>query len=97
MIRLEALSPDLAVKLRRASTDKQRAACLAACEFAVAHTKVDHPLVVKALKKVRAAGVFTAKERADMDALVGSGVNVWRCVASLARKIYKPVIPRLSL
>ena len=69
MTRLETLSPDLAGKLRRASAAKQRAAGLAACEFAVSHAKVEHALVEKALEKVRAAGVLTPKEKAELDAL----------------------------
>src|SRR5258705_12123170 len=70
MNRLEALSPELAARLHQASAANQRAVCLAACEFAVAHTKIEHPLVGRALKRVRAAGVFTAEESADLDALV---------------------------
>lgn len=69
MTRLETLSPDLAVKMQRASAAKQRAASLAACEFAISHAKVEHPLVKQALKKVRAAGVLTPKEKAELDAL----------------------------
>jgi hypothetical protein len=68
--RLETLSPDLAGKLERASAAKQRAASLAASEFAVARAKVEHPLVEKALTKVRATGVLTPKEKAELDALV---------------------------
>lgn len=69
MTRLERLSPDLADRLRHASPPKQRAAALAACEFAVAHTKVEYAIVEKALKKVRAAGVLAPTERAELDAL----------------------------
>jgi hypothetical protein len=69
MTRLETLSPDLAGKLRRASAAKQRAASLAASAFAISRAKAEHPLVEKALKKVRAAGVFTPKEKAELDAL----------------------------
>ncbi|GIW80328.1 MAG: hypothetical protein KatS3mg105_2135 [Gemmatales bacterium] len=45
MTRLEALLPDLASKLQRASAAELRAASLAACEFAISHAKVEHPLV----------------------------------------------------
>jgi hypothetical protein len=70
MTRLETLSPDVAGKLQRASVANQRAAALAACEFAIARTGIEHPLVEKALKKVRAAGVLTRKEKAELDTLV---------------------------
>ena len=51
MTPLEMLSPDLAAKIQRASAAKQRAASLAACEFAIAHAKVEHPLVKQASKR----------------------------------------------
>jgi hypothetical protein len=70
MTRLESQLPDLADKLRRASTAKQRAASVAASEFAIARAKVEHPLVMRAMEKVRATGVLTAKEKAELDALV---------------------------
>ena len=70
MTRLETLAPDLADKLRRASPVKQRAASVAASEFAITHAKVEHPLVEKALEKVRAGGVLTPKDKAEIDALV---------------------------
>jgi hypothetical protein len=69
MTRLEILSPDVADKLQRASAAKQRAASLAACEFAVAHTRVEHRLVDEALRTLRAAGVLTPNEKAELDAL----------------------------
>lgn len=69
MTRLETLSPDLAAKIQRASAAKQRAASLAACEFAISHAKVEHPLVKRALERVRALGVFTPDEKAELEAL----------------------------
>jgi hypothetical protein len=69
MTGLEELSPNLAGKLQRASAAKQRAASLAACEFAIAHAKIEHPLVDKALKNLRAAGILLPGEKAELDAL----------------------------
>lgn len=69
MNRLETLLPDLAGKMRRASTTKQRAASLAASEFAIDRAKIGHPLVVNALGKMRATGILTPKDRAELDAL----------------------------
>jgi hypothetical protein len=70
MNRLETLIPDLADKLRIASTLKQRASSLAASEYAISHAKFEHPLVEKALEIVRAGGVFTPKYKAEIEALV---------------------------
>ena len=70
MNRLHTLSSDLVVKLRRASTAKQRAAGVAAGELAVAKAKVEHPLVAEALRQLRAGHVFTPREKAEVDALV---------------------------
>jgi hypothetical protein len=70
MCRLEALWAHLAAKIERSSVAKQRAASLAACEFAISHAKVEHPLVQQALQKLRAGGVFSLKEKADLDALI---------------------------
>jgi hypothetical protein len=67
--RLETLLPDLAGTLQRASATKPRAASLAALEFVIARAKVEHPLVQKALEKVRAAGVLTPKDKAELNAL----------------------------
>ena len=70
MNRLETLIPDLADKLRIASTLKQRASSLAASEYAISHAKFEHPLVEKALEIVRAGGVFTPKYKTEIEALV---------------------------
>jgi hypothetical protein len=69
MTRLEALSPDLARRLQEASASKQRAAGLAAAEFALAHAGVRHPLVESALAKVRSAGALAPKDKAQLDTL----------------------------
>jgi hypothetical protein len=69
MIGLEILSRDLVAKLRGASVAQLRAASLAASEFAIFCAQVDHPLVEKALAKVRTTGVLTPKERTEIDAL----------------------------
>jgi hypothetical protein len=69
MIGLELLSGTLVDKLRLASAPKQGAASLAACEFAIAHAHVEHPLVEMPLHKVRATGLLPPKEKAWIDAL----------------------------
>jgi len=69
MTRLETLSPELVRKLQNTTTEKQRAATLAACEFAVTHATVDYPLVDKSLEKLRSSGVLNPKEIAELDAL----------------------------
>jgi hypothetical protein len=68
MTRLDSLLPDLALKLQHASPAKQRAAGLLACEFAIAHAKIEHALVASALNKIKTRGVLTVKERVELDA-----------------------------
>jgi hypothetical protein len=70
MTRLETLCPDLANLVQRASAPKQRMASLAACEFAVAHAGIDHPIVQNGLERLRTKDEFTAEEKAEIDALV---------------------------
>jgi hypothetical protein len=67
--RLDSLFHDLVGKLQRASAAQQRAASLVACQFAIAHAKIEHPLIEKTLNKVRVAGILTAKEKGELDAL----------------------------
>jgi hypothetical protein len=69
MTRLDSSAPDLADKLRGASQEKQRAAGVVACEFAIAQAKLEHPLVEQALDKVRGVGVLIEEERAELDSL----------------------------
>lgn len=69
MTRLETLSPELAGKLRCAAAAKQRAASMAASEFAVCRSKVEHVLVEKALEKLRTANLLTTSERVEIEAL----------------------------
>jgi hypothetical protein len=70
MTRFENQFPDLAAKLKQASVEKQRAVCLAACEYAVARAKIEDPLVMEALGKLRAREVVTIKHKRELEALV---------------------------
>jgi hypothetical protein len=69
MDRLETLSPGLARKLRRASAMKQREAAVAASEFAIIKSKLEHPLVDEARRQLRTGHIFARQERAAIDAL----------------------------
>ena len=69
MIGLELLSPDLVAKLRLASPDKQRAAALVSCEFAISHARVEHPLVEEALRELHVGTVLIPQRKAKIDAL----------------------------
>lgn len=69
MSRLETLSPELTAKLRRASQVEQRAASLAAGEFAVSHANVEHPVIKEALTMLRTGGVLAPEKRAEIGAL----------------------------
>jgi hypothetical protein len=57
--------------LQQVSASKQRAAGLAAVEFAIAHARVRHPVVESALAKLHSAGALTPKDKALLDALAG--------------------------
>jgi hypothetical protein len=67
--RLEILSRDLADLLRRSSVDRQRKAGEAACEFAVAHTQIEHPVVREALARIRSHEAFTGDQKVQVEAL----------------------------
>jgi hypothetical protein len=69
MLRLEDLSPELVASLRTASVAQQRAASLAACEFAVSHANIKHRVVEKTLTKLRATGVLNPKEIGEIESL----------------------------
>jgi len=70
MTRLESFAPELAVKLRRASSSEQRAATLAACEFAVAHAFVDHDVIHKVLEHLRTSRSLEPETKAEVKTLV---------------------------
>ena len=70
MIRLETLAPGLVAALRTSSATMQRAASVAACEFAVRQSGADHPAVLAGVEKLRSAGTLSSKERAVLDDVV---------------------------
>jgi hypothetical protein len=69
MTRLETLSSDLAAQLLLATVAKQRAASLAACEFALAKVKFDHPVIDEALRRLRSGNALTAESKAQIESL----------------------------
>lgn len=69
MNRLETLSSDLAAQLRLATAAKQNAAALAACEFGIAHAKVDDPMVGETLRCLRTGDSLTTENRSQIDSL----------------------------
>lgn len=70
MIRLETLSPEFVEKLSKASAASQRAAALAASQFAVSETKLDHPSIKEALDELQTMGFLTPGKKAELEALV---------------------------
>ena len=70
MTRFESQFPELAAELQRAPIAKQRAACLAACEYAVAQTKIEHPLVIEALRMMCVGEVLSDKHKRELEELV---------------------------
>ncbi|MFM7038313.1 MAG: hypothetical protein ACKO2L_11390 [Planctomycetaceae bacterium] len=69
MSRLESVSRSLAASLRQVSDRQQRAACLAACEFAVEHSGVDSPVVEHALQALRQSKPVAPQVKRDLEAL----------------------------
>jgi hypothetical protein len=68
MDRLELLSSSLAGRLRLASLEKQRAASVVACEFAVTAAAIDEPLASDALRRLRAGELMTEQKKAELAA-----------------------------
>jgi hypothetical protein len=67
--RLRILSRDLVAKLKECPVEKQRAAGVAACEFAISHAEIDDPSVREALAKFRAGTLPSAVEKTQLEAL----------------------------
>lgn len=69
MSRLETISKSLATALHHAPANRQRAACLAACEFAIAQTGVGSPAVEQALRMLRSSQPISAELKHALDTL----------------------------
>jgi hypothetical protein len=69
MNRIETLSPDLAIRLRLATTAQRRAAALAACEFSIAHARIGDPAVIAALRSLRAGEALEPEIRIRIESL----------------------------
>lgn len=70
MDRLETLAPELVKRLSQASPAKQRAAAIAASEFAIEKADVQHAAVDEARETLRTAGGMSAAQQAAVEALV---------------------------
>ena len=70
MSRLATLSHDLVTKLHGASAVMQRRACIAACELVIDDALLQHPLVSKLFRQLRAGHVFSPQEQKDIDEFV---------------------------
>src|SRR5437868_3067467 len=68
MNRLETISSDLAIQLQSATEAKQRAAALAACEFALAHAKIASPVIDEAVQRL-SRNLLTAENIAQIESL----------------------------
>lgn len=69
MTRLQTCLPELARKLRQVSQAKQRAASLAACQFAVCRAGVKNSAVDETLETMRSGGTLPLKKRGEIEAL----------------------------
>ena len=69
MSRLETISNSLFTALRHAPENRQRAACLAACEFAVENTGIKSSTVDQALQLLRSSKPIPAELKQNLDTL----------------------------
>jgi hypothetical protein len=69
MNRLDTLSPKLAEQFKLATAAKQYAACVEACNLAIAKSNVKDPIVIECYRKLRAGGSLTSEEKAVIEAL----------------------------
>jgi hypothetical protein len=67
--RLETLSPDLARRLRTATTAQRRAAVVAACEFALSHTKIQDTTVAEVMQSMQACISLEPQQKARIQSL----------------------------
>lgn len=72
MNRLETLAPGLAERLRQASSDKQRAAALAACEFAIDKANLQHVGIQEACKTLRKGDSLSSSQQSEVETLVAN-------------------------
>ncbi|MEX0677020.1 MAG: hypothetical protein WD063_08095 [Pirellulales bacterium] len=70
MDRLETLAPELVQRLSQASPAKQRAAAIAASEFAIEKAHIQHAAVDEACESLRTAGGISAAQQAEVEALM---------------------------
>jgi hypothetical protein len=66
---LALLSKELDTKLREATSAKQRAASLIACQFALAKAHIEAPIVATALAELQAGRVFAPNLKAQLSSL----------------------------
>jgi hypothetical protein len=66
---LALLSQKLDTKLHGATSAKQRAVSLVACQFAMAKAHIEAPVVATALAELRAGRVFSPSVKAQLDSL----------------------------
>jgi hypothetical protein len=72
MNRLETLAPELVRRLKEASPAKQRAAAIAASEFAVESLQLRNSAVDDARKTLRATGALSVTEQEGLAALAST-------------------------
>lgn len=72
MNRLETLAPTIAEGLRQASPTRQRAAALAACQFAIAKANVRHDCVEQAYNVLRKGTELSAAQQSELEVLVAN-------------------------
>lgn len=69
MTRLRTVAPEMLDKLKQATADEQREAACIACEAAVSHAGVQHPVVAEALATLRRGAPLEEAQRAELQSL----------------------------
>jgi len=68
--RLDSVAADLVAALREASEERQRAACLVACNFAIESSGVRSPVVQDAMRMLRSSRPLLPRYKVELDELV---------------------------
>ena len=67
MMRLESIAGDLVAKLQVASSERQRAASLIACQLALQSAPIEAEIVSEALAQLKRDGVLTLQRIAELN------------------------------
>lgn len=67
MDRLETLSKDLSKKIKQATSQKKIELIFTACDFAIKKSQINHPLLDKILKEIKANREISQSEKSELE------------------------------